>query len=86
MEKVLLPLKSFVLGLLMSEAVDDSQTIVLSHPAQSPRNISAVRQFICVCKASDKLFVKERLALSVTVFKGTKRLLSRAMLQSMETP
>lgn len=61
-------------------------TIVLSHPAQSPLNISAVSQFICVYKASDKPFVKERLALSVTVFKGTKRLLSRAMLQSMATP
>lgn len=61
-------------------------TIVLSHPAQSPLNISAVSRFICVCKAPDKPFVKERLALSVTVFKGTKRLLSRAMLQSMATP
>lgn len=65
---------------------EKQSTIVLSHPAQSPLNISAVRQFICVYKASDKPFVKERLALSVTVFKGTKRLLSRAMLQSMTTP
>lgn len=55
-------------------------------PRTSSLNIWAVRLIICVYKTSDKRFVKERLALSVTVFKGTKRLLSRAMLQSMATP
>lgn len=55
-------------------------------PRTSSLNISAASQIICVYKTSDKALVKQRLALSVTVFKGTKRLLSRAMLQSMATP
>lgn len=39
--------------------------------------VTKVRWTICVYNTSDKLLVKERLALSVTIFRRTKRLPSR---------
>lgn len=88
-ELVLLPLMRLASGCTKAVAVVPHfwwQRTVDYCLRTSSLNISAVSQIICVYKTSDKAFVKERLALSVTVFKGTKRLLSRAMLQSMATP